>query len=76
MVFGFCALTARTTPLRSKQNALLYVHEYLTIYNTLGHSKRGDHKTELASGKTLADLWALLRPLVLALRILEHSCYK
>ena len=55
MVFGFCALTARTTPLRSKQNALLYVHEYLTIYNTLGHSKRGDHKTELASSKTLAD---------------------
>ena len=56
MVFGFCALTARTTPLRSKQNALLYVHEYLTIYNTLGHSKSGD-QTELASGKTLGDFF-------------------
>ncbi len=57
MVFGFCALTARTTPLRSKQNALLYVHEYLTIYNTLGHSKKRGHKTELASSKTLADFF-------------------
>ena len=57
MVFGFCALTARTASSHSKQNTLLYAHEPHEAnagFGRLKTLKREGTKLDLASSKALA----------------------